>query len=115
MRKIQIPSLLPSWCRSFSFYTNTAHRKNNYFAFHTKLNMEEPLYNVGKVKIYGNYEKEYEAVKDAFVQNFISGQEINSSICVYVKQKCVINMYGTSIENTNYKPDSLQVNVFCVQ
>ena len=112
MRKIQIQRILQHWCRSERFYANASYGKNKHFSSTTKLKMQDPIYNRGKVQIYGNCEKEYESVKDAFVKNFISGQEVNSSICVYVKQKCVIDMYGTSIEDANYKPNSLQVNQF---
>ena len=73
--------------------------------------METPLFSEGNVQIFGNYEKGYESVKDAFVQNFISGQEINASLCVYAKQKCVIDMYGTSVKDTSYNSKCLQVTI----
>ena len=74
--------------------------------------MEKLLFSEGNVQIFGNCEKGYEPVKDAFIQNFVSGQEINASICVYVKQKCVIDMYGTAINDKAYNADCLQVSYF---
>ena len=71
--------------------------------------MEIPLFSQGKIKIFGKYEKGYEAVKDGFIQNFLSGQELNASICVYVKEKCVVDMYGTSIDDTSYNATRIQV------
>ena len=73
--------------------------------------METPLFSEGNVQIFGNCEKGYESVKDDFVQNFISGQEINASICVYVNQKCVIDMYGTSSKDRSYTSECLQVTI----
>ena len=74
--------------------------------------MEPPLFNEGNVQIFGNCEKGYEPVKEAFIQNFVSGQELNASICVYVKEKCVIDMYGTSNKDTTYDSKCLQVIYF---
>ena len=74
--------------------------------------METPLFSQGKIKIFGKYEKGYEAVKDGFVQNFVSGQELNASICVYVKEKCVVDMYGTSIDDISYNATRIQVFYF---
>ena len=71
--------------------------------------MESPLFCEGNIQIYGKCEKEYEPVKDAFIQNFVSGQELNASICVYVKEKCVIDLYGTSNNDSSYNSESLQV------
>ena len=80
-----------------------------HFSNYKCLNMEAPFFSEGNIQIYGNCENGYEPVKDAFTQNFVSGQEINSSICVYVKGKCVIDMYGTSIKDTSYNSECLQV------
>ena len=71
--------------------------------------MESPLFCEGNIQIYGKCEQEYEPVKDAFIQNFVSGQELNASICVYVKEKCVIDLYGTSNKDSSYNSKSLQV------
>ena len=70
------------------------------------------LFSEGKTQIYGNCKKGYEPVKDAFIQNFVSGQELNASICIYVKQKCVVDLHGTSIDDHSYTPDCLQVRYF---
>ena len=74
--------------------------------------MENLLFSDGNVQIFGNCEGQYTPVKDAFIQNFVSGQELNASICVYVKQKCVIDMYGTSMNDKSYNADCLQVSCF---
>ena len=70
------------------------------------------LFSEGKTQIYGNCRKGYEPVKDAFIQNFVSGQELNASICIYVKQKCVVDLHGTSIDDHSYTADHLQVRYF---
>ena len=71
--------------------------------------MEDSVYNAGNVKIFGNCEKGYAAVKEAFVQNFVSGQEVNASLCVYVDQKCVIDLFGSAIGDNSYTRKCLQV------
>ena len=71
--------------------------------------MASPLFCEGNIQIYGKCEQDYEPVKDAFIQNFVSGQELNASICVYVKEKCVIDLYGTSNKDSSYNSKSLQV------
>ena len=67
------------------------------------------LFSEGNVNIFGKCHEGYEPVKDAFVKNFMSGQEINASISVYVDQKCVIDMYGTATNDTSYNSNCLQV------
>ena len=79
---------------------------------HKKSSMNVLLFSEGKTQIYGNCRKGYEPVKDAFIQNFVSGQELNASICIYVQQKCVVDLHGTSIDDHSYTPDSLQVSYF---
>ena len=97
---------------SIWFQQSIVHDKNltlKHFSNHKCKNMESPIFSEGNIQIYGSCENGYESVKDAFIQNFLSGQEINSSICVYVKEKCVIDMYGTSIKDTSYNSECLQV------
>ena len=97
---------------SIWFQQSIVHDKNLTLKhFHNRkcINMEAPFFSEGNIQIYGSCENGYEPVKDAFIQNFVSGQEINSSICVYVQEKCVIDMYGTSIKDTSYNSECLQV------
>ena len=113
MQKREFVSSLRSWYHSINFPAKAPRCKNRYFASHIIIKMEEHItYEQGSIKVNGSCAMGYAAVKDAFVQNFISGQETNASICVYVNQKLVVDLYGTSIENTMYKPTSLQVNKF---
>ena len=95
------------WCRHLTIFDKNQAVK--YFSYYKNKSMETPLFCEGNIQIYGNCEKGYEPVKDAFIQNFVSGQELNASLCVYVKENCVIDLYGTSNKDTTYNAECLQV------
>ena len=101
---------LSCWCRHITLANIFDKRLSvKKFSSYNLKNMESPLFCEGNIQIYGKCVKEYEPVKDAFIQNFVSGQELNASICVYVKEKCVIDLYGTSNNDSSYNSKSLQV------
>ena len=39
-----------------------------------------------------------------------NGAEENLQQCVYVEGKCVIDLYGTAVDDTTYNADKLQVH-----
>ena len=38
------------------------------------------------------------------------GKEDNVQLCVYVDGKCVVDLYGTAIGDTDYNADTIQVS-----
>ena len=64
-----------------------------------------------KIKIDGICEKQYEPVKEHLLEMLTKGKEENVQLCVYVNGKCVVDLYGTAVGDTNYDHDKLQV--FC--
>ena len=64
---------------------------------------------VSNVNINGTCEKGFESVKDMFYQNFVIGNEDNAQLCIYVGNKCVVDLYGSATGDTNYGPDKLHV------
>ena len=65
-----------------------------------------------KIKVEGVCEKQYEPVKEHLLEMLTKGKEENVQLCVYVNGKCVVDLYGTAIGDTNYNHDKLQV--FCI-
>ena len=65
-----------------------------------------------KIKIDGICEKQYEPVKEHLLEMLTKGKEENVQLCVYVNGKCVVDLYGTAVGDTNYNHDKLQV--FCI-
>ena len=62
-----------------------------------------------KIKIDGICEKQYEPVKEHLLEMLTKGKEENVQLCVYVNGKCVVDLYGTAVGDTNYNHDKLQV------
>ena len=50
-----------------------------------------------KVKLEGYCCKNYQPVKEHLQKMLNSGGEENVQLCVYVKDKCVVDLYGTAI------------------
>ena len=67
-----------------------------------------------KIKIDGICEKQYEPVKEHLLEMLTKGKEENVQLCVYVNGKCVVDLYGTAIGDTNYNHDKLQVCI-CIE
>ena len=65
-----------------------------------------------KIKVEGVCEKQYEPVKEHLLEMLTKGKEENVQLCVYVNGKCVVDLYGTAVGDTNYNHDKLQV--FCI-
>ncbi len=61
------------------------------------------------VKIKGTCDKKFEAVRKAFEQMIKSGCEDKAQLCVYVGDKCVIDLHGSYDNDSNYGPDKIQV------
>ena len=60
-----------------------------------------------EVNIKGQVESEYNSVKEAFHQNFQLGEEISAQLCVVLRDKIVIDLWG-SVSDPGYDGDSLQ-------
>ena len=63
------------------------------------------------VILEGHCEKQYEPVKEKLKSMLTNGLEENLQLCVFVKGKCVIDLYGSAIGDTNYNADKIQ-NIF---
>ena len=62
-----------------------------------------------KVDIHGYCDNKYEAVKEHLESMLRDGAEENVQLCVYVNDKCVIDLYGTAVGDQHYHGDHLQV------
>lgn len=62
--------------------------------------------------IKGSCKEGFETVKEIFVKAFENGIEDCAQLCVYVGDECIIDLWGSNDENSNYNPDSLQVTHF---
>ncbi|HUC05957.1 MAG TPA: serine hydrolase domain-containing protein [Acidimicrobiales bacterium] len=60
----------------------------------------------------GHVEPGFEAVRDAFAQNFADGLEVGASYCVHVEGEKVVDLWGGSFDaggSRPYGPDTLQI------
>ena len=64
-----------------------------------------------KISVYGGVSSGYETVKNLFLDNFTKGKEMNAQLCVYVKGKMVIDLFGTGIGDKQFNPSTL-INTF---
>ena len=62
--------------------------------------------------IQGHCDKSYLPVKELFSSNFLSGDDENAQLCVYVGNEKVIDLVGCRDEQNKsaYGPQSLQVS-----
>ena len=67
--------------------------------------MESELPNANNT-IEGHFDPGYESVKDMFEAGFIAGREYSAQLCVYVRDKMVINLWH-SVNNTSYTNNTL--------
>ena len=56
----------------------------------------------------GYCDKNYEPVKKHVEKMLKDGAEENLQLCVYVEEKCVVDLYGTAIGDKTYTADSIQ-------
>ena len=57
--------------------------------------------------VHGHVEPGFEACRDQFEQSFKQGFDKNAQLCVYVGQKCVIDIYGkTKLKNQKQEFDA---------
>ena len=61
--------------------------------------------------VHGFCNENFAAVRELFTANFLSGEEENAQLCVYVGNELVIDLWGCRDEGnpSGYGPDSLQV------
>jgi CubicO group peptidase (beta-lactamase class C family) len=63
-------------------------------------------------RIAGHVEPGFEAVREAFAQNFKEGRELGSAFCVHVEGRKVVDLCGGSFDGADtrpYGPDALQL------
>ena len=58
-------------------------------------------------KIDGELKDGFEAVKAAFEESFLNGDELSAQLCVVEKGEVVVDLWG-SVDNPKYGGDTLQ-------
>ena len=67
----------------------------------------DKMFKKKEVDIKGQVESKYLRVRDAFQQNFRSGEEMSAQLCVVHGDKVIIDLWG-SVSDPGYDGDSLQ-------
>ena len=60
-------------------------------------------------KVQGSFAAGFEPVKDALEKMLNSGCEDKLQLCVYVGKDCVLDLYGSTEEDSTYNSDTIQV------
>merc|ERR1712109_289706 len=63
---------------------------------------------ISKILLNGFCDEKYLPVKEYLENMLTNGAEENLQLCVYVEGKCVIDLYGTAVDDTTYNADKLQ-------
>ena len=58
--------------------------------------------------INGFCDKKYEPVKEHLSKMLRDGAEENLQLCVYVDEKCVVDLYGTAVGDKFYNAETVQ-------
>ena len=58
----------------------------------------------------GHCDKNYEPVKKHVEKMLQDGIEENLQLCVYVDDKCVVDLYGTAVGDSTYNCDTISVS-----
>ena len=66
-----------------------------------------------KFALNGFCNENYEPVKAHFEKMLLNGQEENAQLCIYVGDKCVVDLYGTAIGDFSYSSESIQNVMSC--
>ena len=66
-----------------------------------------------KFALNGFCSENYEPVKAHFEKMLLNGQEENAQLCIYVGDKCVVDLYGTAIGDFSYSSESIQNVMSC--
>ena len=61
--------------------------------------------------INGTVAPGFESVRDLYEKNMSQLAERNTQLCVYVEGECVVDLWGSAVEDESFSPDSL-INVF---
>ena len=74
------------------------------------------LYNkpLSDIRVDGFCDEKFIPVKEHFEKLLKNGADENLQLCVYVGGECVVDLYGTSIGDWSYGPDTLQVRHFVI-
>ena len=64
-------------------------------------------------KVEGYCDPNYDKVKEHFYKMVHAGADNHAQLCVYVEEKCVVDLFGARGSKTDdYDPDKIQVNAF---
>ena len=69
---------------------------------------ENYVSKVSKVLLDGYCHKNYQPVKERLEEMLHDGKEENVQLCVYVDEKCVVDLYGTAIGDMSYTAETIQ-------
>ncbi len=61
--------------------------------------------------ISGTVEPGFESVRDLYESKMSTLAERNTQLCVYVEDQCVVDLWGSAIDDADFGPDAL-INVF---
>ena len=63
------------------------------------------------IKIEGTCLKGFEPVRKQFYENFLNGKEQNAQLCIYLGDRCVVDLWGSASTDETYGPDSFHVRI----
>ena len=68
-------------------------------------------HDTSKVHLGGFCDEKFLPVKKHLEKMLKSGAEENLQLCIYVGEKCVVDLYGTAIGDWTYTPETHQVGI----
>ena len=69
-------------------------------------------HDTSKVHLGGFCDEKFIPVKQHLEKMLKSGAEENLQLCIYVGDKCVVDLYGTAVGDWTYTPETHQVSIF---
>ena len=69
-------------------------------------------HDTSKVHLGGFCDEKFLPVKKHLEKMLKSGAEENLQLCIYVGDKCVVDLYGTAVGDWTYTPEIHQVGIF---
>ena len=61
------------------------------------------------MKLEGHCDPGFERVKEQFMLHLEDGKDDNAQLCIYHKDKCVVDLWGSRLDDQSYGPDTLQI------
>lgn len=74
--------------------------------------MSYRLTKESNISIDGTCIKEFDPVRKKFCENFVNGKEENAQLCIYLGDRCVVDLWGSTTKDKTYGPDSFHVRIY---